>query len=199
MERIAQEFLQNRFYWTAYRWASGRISAFRNRSRQTSVYVSGNQTVRNWSVYKSLIENLYILPNEQHNGYGTKLLLFAMQQCAETPTLWILENNLKAYALYFKHGFRKTGRKGKLSESLFESEMKFINWVLCVVEEYDKPNEKTLFAIFFPIKRHSIAECLFTWRLLRWNCGGTSDGSPSGVWCAGTGRSAAKSFVGCPL
>lgn len=79
------------------------------------------------SVHDSLIENLYILPNEQHNGYGTKLLLFAMQQCSETPILWILENNHKAYSLYFKHGFRKTGRKNRLSENLSEIEMKFTN------------------------------------------------------------------------
>jgi GNAT superfamily N-acetyltransferase len=79
------------------------------------------------SVHESLIENLYILPNEQHNGYGTKLLLFAMQQCPGTPILWILENNHKAYSLYLKHGFRKTGRKNKLSENLSEIEMKFTN------------------------------------------------------------------------
>lgn len=76
------------------------------------------------SVHESLIENLYILPDEQHKGYGTKLLLFAMQQCSETPTLWILENNHKAYSLYFKYGFRKTGRENRLSENLSEIEMK---------------------------------------------------------------------------
>lgn len=78
------------------------------------------------SVHESLIENLYILPDEQHNGYGTKLLLFAMPQCSEVPTLWILENNQKAYSLYFKYGFRKTGRQNKLSENISEIEMKYI-------------------------------------------------------------------------
>jgi len=78
------------------------------------------------SVHESLIENLYILPDEQHNGYGTKLLLLAMQQCSEIPTLWILKNNQKAYSLYFKYGFRKTGRQNKLSKNLSEIEMKYI-------------------------------------------------------------------------
>ncbi len=76
------------------------------------------------SVHESLIENLYVLPNEQHNGYGSKLLLFAIQQCSEVPTLWVLENNQKAYSLYFKYGFRETGRQNKLSDNLSEIEMK---------------------------------------------------------------------------
>ena len=78
------------------------------------------------SVHESLIENLYILPDEQHNGYGTKLLLLAMQQCSEVPTLWILKNSQKAYSLYFKYGFRKTGRQNKLSKNLSEIEIKYI-------------------------------------------------------------------------
>jgi len=79
------------------------------------------------SIHGDLIENLYILPDEQRNGYGTKLLLFAMRQCSGTPVLWILENNREAYSLYFKHGFRKTGKKNRLSESLSEIEMKLAN------------------------------------------------------------------------
>lgn len=75
------------------------------------------------SVYENLIENLYILPNEQHKGNGTKLLLFAMGQCPGTPTLWLLSNNRKAYLLYYKHGFRKTGNQNKLSEYILEYEM----------------------------------------------------------------------------
>lgn len=76
------------------------------------------------SVQGNLIENLYVLPDAQRNGYGTKLLLFAMQQCSGTPLLWILENNQMAYALYFKHGFRKTGKSHRLSETLCEIELK---------------------------------------------------------------------------
>ena len=46
------------------------------------------------SVTKGLIEDLYILPDMQNMGYGTKLLLYAVGQCTDTPTLWILENNI---------------------------------------------------------------------------------------------------------
>ena len=75
------------------------------------------------SVQGSLIENLYILPQCQGKGYGTKLLHFAMAQCGGRPTLWILDNNEGAYRLYARNGFRKTGRRMKLTESLYEIEM----------------------------------------------------------------------------
>jgi len=77
------------------------------------------------SVCGNLIEDLYILPGEQHKGYGTKLLLFAVNRCAGTPTLWVLSNNQNAYALYAKHGFRKTGKQNKLSGTLAECEMRY--------------------------------------------------------------------------
>jgi GNAT superfamily N-acetyltransferase len=76
------------------------------------------------SVYNNLIENLYILPSEECKGYGTLLLKFAIQKCNKTPTLWILDNNVKAYSLYSKHGFRKTGVNHRLSDTLSEIEMK---------------------------------------------------------------------------
>ncbi len=44
------------------------------------------------SVRESLIEDLYILPDKQKMGYGTKLLRYAIEQCTGIPTLWILEN-----------------------------------------------------------------------------------------------------------
>ena len=44
----------------------------------------------------SLIEDLYILPEKQKMGFGTKLLQFAVEQCADVPTLRILENNTDA-------------------------------------------------------------------------------------------------------
>ena len=76
------------------------------------------------SIKENLIENLYILPNEQRKGYGTLLLKFAVGKCKGTPTLWILENNMKAYNLYSKYGFYKTGNRSQLSASIFEIEMK---------------------------------------------------------------------------
>jgi len=76
------------------------------------------------SIQENLIENLYIKPNEQRKGYGTILLKIAIAKCIGTPTLWILENNVKAYNLYSKYEFYKTGKKNKLSESISEIEMK---------------------------------------------------------------------------
>ena len=48
------------------------------------------------SVTDSMIEDLYVLPDMQNMGYGTKLLQYAESQCTDTPTLWILENNENA-------------------------------------------------------------------------------------------------------
>lgn len=76
------------------------------------------------SIKESLIENLYVLPTEQHKGYGTELLLFAMEKCSGPPCLWVLDNNEKAQSLYRKYGFRVTGKKNPLSEQLSELEMK---------------------------------------------------------------------------
>jgi len=75
----------------------------------------------------NLIEDLYILPEEQRKGYGTKLLKFAMERCEKPPVLWILSNNQAAYALYSRYGFQKTGRRKQLSGQLFECEMTYEN------------------------------------------------------------------------
>ncbi|MBE7008511.1 MAG: GNAT family N-acetyltransferase [Ruminococcaceae bacterium] len=71
------------------------------------------------SVTGSLIEDLYVLPERQRMGYGTKLLRHAIKQCDGTPTLWILENNTGAARLYERMGFAPTGGRtdgGKLAE-----------------------------------------------------------------------------------
>lgn len=78
------------------------------------------------AIYGNLIEDLYILPEEQRKGYGTKLLRFAMDLCSGTPTLWVLSNNQNAYALYTKQGFQKTGTQKKLTDSLAECEMRYV-------------------------------------------------------------------------
>lgn len=75
------------------------------------------------SIMDGLIENLYVLPNEQHKGYGTELLCFAISECNEKPHLWVLNNNEKARMLYRKHGFYETGKIHRLSEQLSELEM----------------------------------------------------------------------------
>ena len=74
------------------------------------------------SVTHSLIEDLYVLPNMQNMGYGTKLLQYAIDQCTDIPTLWILENNIKAERLYRRMGFKKTGRKNSITGGLDEIE-----------------------------------------------------------------------------
>ena len=74
------------------------------------------------SVTKGLIEDLYILPDMQNMGYGTKLLLYAVGQCTDIPTLWILENNINAERLYRRIGFKETGRKNAITNKLDEIE-----------------------------------------------------------------------------
>ena len=75
------------------------------------------------SVTGSLIEDLYVLPDAQNRGLGTRLLRFAMERCAGTPTLWILENNVGAERLYRRHGFRRTGRTNAITAALNEIEL----------------------------------------------------------------------------
>lgn len=78
------------------------------------------------SVKECLIEDLYILPDKQKMGYGTKLLQFAIEQCIGVPTLWILENNTNAKRLYQKMGFQETGRIHAITEGLDEIELSLI-------------------------------------------------------------------------
>ena len=75
------------------------------------------------SIKDSLIENLYVLPDQQKKGYGTELLTFAIEKCTAVPSLWILSNNLAAKKLYKKHGFILTGKEKHLTDTLSELEM----------------------------------------------------------------------------
>ncbi len=74
------------------------------------------------SVRESLIEDLYVLPEAQGKGYGTALLRFAVSKCSGIPTLWILENNERAAALYRQYGFAETGRRKTVARGLDEVE-----------------------------------------------------------------------------
>ena len=85
------------------------------------------------SVYGSLIENLYVLPSEQRKGYGSLLLDYAIRHCAGTPSLWILNNNEGAYRLYTQNGFKETGNRKQLNDTLYEMELS-----LCRLEEIRK-------------------------------------------------------------
>ncbi len=75
------------------------------------------------SVDGSVIENLYVLPERQGRGYGTRLLLFAVSQCAGDPVLWVLNVNPSAKRLYERHSFSSTGRVRRLNDTIFEIEM----------------------------------------------------------------------------
>ena len=74
------------------------------------------------SVTGDLIEDLYVLPSRQNQGYGTRLLRFAMARCEGVPTLWILENNENAARLYRRMGFTETGRRQQVTQGLDEIE-----------------------------------------------------------------------------
>lgn len=80
------------------------------------------------SVTDSLIEDLYVLPDMQNKGYGTKLLRYAADQCKDTPTLWILENNINAKRLYLRMGFVETGRKHSVKNGLDEIEFALMSF-----------------------------------------------------------------------
>ena len=75
------------------------------------------------SVHDSLIENLYVLTSEQRKGYGSQLLHYAIQRCSGIPCLWILNNNEGAYRLYTKNGFKETGNRKQLNDTLCEVEL----------------------------------------------------------------------------
>lgn len=75
------------------------------------------------SLLGDVIGDLYMLPDEQGRGYGTKLLRFAMEKCTGTPTLWVLSSNRRAMNLYERLGFHATGECHILSETLSEIEM----------------------------------------------------------------------------
>ena len=74
------------------------------------------------SVTEDLIEDLYVLPEEQGKGYGTKLLRYALGVCPGTPVLWILENNTRARKLYERLGFAETGNRHSVPNGLDEIE-----------------------------------------------------------------------------
>ena len=73
-------------------------------------------------VTDSMIEDLYVLPGYQNHGYGSDLLHFAISECSDTPTLWILENNQRAERLYRREGFKETGRRNVITDGLDEIE-----------------------------------------------------------------------------
>ena len=98
------------------------------------------------SVTENLIEDLYVLPEKQNMGYGTELLQFAVGQCPDTPSLWILENNVNAERLYRRMGFTKTGRINAITDELAEIEMALeqtdSSFSTCFRERADVPGRR---------------------------------------------------------
>ena len=70
------------------------------------------------------IGDLYVLPDRQGCGYGTRLLQFAMARTA-CPYLTVLSTNRRAIALYRRLGFTVCRRKQMLREGLWELELHF--------------------------------------------------------------------------
>lgn len=85
------------------------------------------------SVMENLIEDLYVLPEEQGKGYGTKLLRYAIGACPGTPALWILENNARARRLYERLGFAETGNRHAVPNGL--DEIEFAKHLPCMETE----------------------------------------------------------------
>lgn len=91
--------------------------------KQLFLLVDAQQPVGIVSVDDDLIENLYVLPDQQRKGYGSQLLSFAISQCKGAARLWLLSNNEEAYCFYVKNGFLETGNRKKLKSWLSEIEL----------------------------------------------------------------------------
>ena len=77
------------------------------------------------SVNEGLIEDLYVLPEQQNKGYGTQLLNYAVAKIKAQgliPSLWILESNHDAERLYLQQGFVPTGNRNHITGKLDEVE-----------------------------------------------------------------------------
>ncbi len=86
-----------------------------------------NKLVAVVSVNEGLIEDLYVLPEQQNKGYGTQLLGYVVskiQGLGLIPSLWILENNHGAEWLYLRNGFVPTGNRNQVTGKLDEVEYK---------------------------------------------------------------------------
>lgn len=80
------------------------------------------------SVKDELIEDLYVLLEQQNKGYGTQLLCYVVakiQKLGLIPSLWILENNHDAERLYLRHGFVPTGNRNHITGKLDEVEFRY--------------------------------------------------------------------------
>ena len=77
------------------------------------------------SITGGLIEDLYVLPEHQNKGYGTRLLEYAVSKIQSrglNPSLWILENNHSAERLYLRNRFIPSGNRNQITGKLDEVE-----------------------------------------------------------------------------
>jgi GNAT superfamily N-acetyltransferase len=80
------------------------------------------------SVNEGLIEDLYVLPEQQNKGYGMQLLGYVVaniQKLGLIPSLWILENNKGAERLYLRQGFVPSGNRNHITDKLDEVEFRY--------------------------------------------------------------------------
>ena len=80
------------------------------------------------SVNEGLIEDLYVLPEQQNRGYGTQLLGYVVakiQKLGLIPSLWILENNKGAERLYLRQGFVPTENRNHITGKFDEVEFRY--------------------------------------------------------------------------
>ena len=86
------------------------------------ILFAGEKPVGVVSIKNNIIEDLYVLPDEQNKGYGSKLLVFVMKKCDKKSLLWILETNTKAENFYKKFGFKRTGKTLDIGKGLKQIE-----------------------------------------------------------------------------
>ena len=80
------------------------------------------------SVKDELIEDLYVLLEQQNKGYGTHLLNYVVAKIKAQgliPSPWILENNHDAERLYLRQGFVPTGNRNHITGKLDEVEFRY--------------------------------------------------------------------------
>jgi len=104
------------------------MSYIREQKKQGRVFylLTDNEPKGIVSVHGNLIENLYVAPQQQRKGYGTKLLRYAECCCTGNPVLWVLSSNQAAQSFYQICGYRFTGNRKKLKNALYELEMTLI-------------------------------------------------------------------------
>ncbi|MBR5310118.1 MAG: GNAT family N-acetyltransferase [Oscillospiraceae bacterium] len=68
---------------------------------------------------------LYVLPEEQGKGFGSKLLEYALSKC-RNPYITVLDTNKKAIDFYLKRGFVSAEEQEQLSEEKRIFERKYV-------------------------------------------------------------------------